>query len=56
MRVDIETAYPRRWEFECQRGEPLCIRYRLEARQLTVRRSLRPDFASLLCRRDVGGR
>ena len=46
--LDLERRSPERWEFSCASGEPLCIRYRLEARQLTVRTNhLDPDFASL---------
>ena len=46
--LHLEQRSPERWEFICHPGEPLCIRYRLEARQLTVRTNhLDPDFASL---------
>ncbi len=46
--LHLEQRSPERWEFTCHPGEPLCIRYRLEARQLTVRTNhLDPDFASL---------
>lgn len=44
----LERRSPERWQFSCEPGEPLCIRYRLEARQLTVRTNhLDPEFASL---------
>ena len=44
----LERRSPERWQFTCEPGEPLCIRYRLEARQLTVRTNhLDPEFASL---------
>lgn len=39
---------PSRWQVELSVLEPLCLRYQLEARQLTVRTNhLDPDFASL---------
>lgn len=46
--LSLTRRSPERWELSCSPGETVCLRYRLEARQLTVRTNhLDPDFASL---------